>query len=100
MAYFLVIAKVPLEHSKEGGKAFTSGKLGKLPEFVKLKHVFVSADFKVTTYAIYEMDEDKYFEGIKALGTRYVGYNEVPGYEYKMVPLLEMKDALSMVGLG
>jgi len=100
MAYMMVIAKQPPHHATEGAKVFTSGKLPKLPDFVKLKHLFITADFKIVSYALYEVEDDKYFEAMKAINSRYVPYFEVEGYEYKLVPMLEMKDALSMVGLG
>jgi hypothetical protein len=100
MAYIMVIAKQHPHHAIEGGQVFVSGKLGKLPDFVKLLHVFLNADYKIMSYALYQVDDDKYFEGMKAIVNRYVPYFEVEGYEYKLVPLLEIKDALSMIGLG
>ncbi|MFW9938024.1 MAG: hypothetical protein ACFFD5_10265 [Candidatus Thorarchaeota archaeon] len=100
MAYMMVIAKQPPHNATKGAKVFTSGKLPKLPEFVKLLHIFITADFKIVSYALYEVEDDKYFEGMKAINNRYVPYFEVEGYEYKLIPMLEMKDALSMVGLG
>jgi hypothetical protein len=100
MAYFMVIAKQPPHHATEGAKVFVSGKLPKLPNFVKLKQILITADYKIVSYALYEVEDDKYFEGMKAINNRYVPYFEVEGYEYKLVPVLEMKDALGMVGLG
>jgi len=100
MAYIMVIAQQPPHHATEGAKIFASGKLPKLPDFVKLKQILITADLKIISYAIYEVEDSKYFEGMKAINNRYVPYFEVEGYEYKLVPVLEMKDALSMVGLG
>ena len=96
----MVIAKQEPHHAIEGGNVFASGKLGKLPDFVKLLHVFLNADFKIMSYALYQVDDAKYFEGMKAIINRYGPYFDVEGYEYKIVPLLEIKDALSMVGIG
>ena len=73
-------------------------KLPKLPDYVKTEHVFVSPDLKTSFYSVYELPEDKYFEGMKAIVKRYTGYNEVEGYEYRIVPVMEAKDALALIG--
>ena len=40
------------------------------------------------------------FDGYKALSERLTGYFDVPGIEFQLYPLLEVKDALKLVGLG
>lgn len=88
----------PQHKSADVGKTFL--KLPKLPDFVKTLHTFISADGKPTYYSLYEVPDEKYFEGIKAIITRYTGYREVEGYEYKLIPILEAKDTLAMIGLA
>jgi hypothetical protein len=98
MAFIIVIGNFPPHKGTEVGKLFL--KLPKLPDFVKTKYVFIASEHKVGFYSIYEVPEDKYFEGIKAISKRYTGYNTVEGYEWKLVPVLESKDALALLGLG
>lgn len=98
MAFILVTGEFPPHKASETGKTFL--KLPKLPDFVKTLYVFLSAGGKTTFYSLYEVPDEKYFEGIKAIIQRYTGYREIEGYEYKLVPLLEAKDALPMIGLA
>ncbi len=98
MVFIIVIGNFPPHKSNEVGKLFL--KLPKLPDFVETKHVFIASDFKLSFYSVYELPEDKYFEGIKAITKRYTGYNEIEGYEWRLIPVLESKDALALIGLG
>ena len=98
MAFIIITGHFPPHRSTEVGQLFL--KLPKLPDFVETKHVFVTSDLKTSFYSLYEVSEDKYFEGIKAIVKRYTGYNEIEGYEYRIVPVLEAKDALALLGLG
>ena len=98
MVFIIVIGNFPPHKSTEVGKLFL--KIPKLPDFVETKHVFIASDFKLSFYSIYEVPEDRYFEGIKAITKRFTGYNEIEGYEWRLIPVLESKDALALIGLG
>jgi len=99
MAYVVVMGSFPSHVGMEVGKTFL--KLEKLPDFVETEHVFNTAAGDYTFFSIYKIEDDsKYFDGIKAIVKRYSGYMDIVGYKYTLYPVLEAKDALSMVGLG
>jgi len=99
MAYIVVTGTFPGHVASEIGKKFIE--LPKLPDFVKTEHVFNTADKKYRFFTIYEItEEDKYFEGLKAIINRFAGYREIKGYEFTIYPVLEAKDALRIIGLG
>ncbi len=98
MAFFMITGGFPLHKSDEVGKAF--GKLPELPSFVKLVQIYVSTAGRVEFFSLYECEDDKYFEGFKALAKRLAGYRVIEGYEFNIRPVLETKDALALVGLG
>ena len=43
------------------------------------------------------MDNDKLYEGIKALGKRYHFYSQVEGYNFSIEPLLDAEEAIQNV---
>ncbi|MFX1402690.1 MAG: hypothetical protein ACFE8V_15745 [Promethearchaeota archaeon] len=89
----------PSHVGKEVGQTFL--KLEKVPDFVKTEHVFNTAAGEITFFTIYQIeDETRYFEGLKAIIKRFSGYMDIEGYKYTLYPVLEAKDALSMIGLG
>lgn len=99
MAYIVVMGSFPAHVGKEVGKTFL--KLEKLPDFVKTEHVFNTAAGDYMFFSIYQIeDETKYFDGLKAITKRFSGYMDIKGYKYTLYPVLEAKDALSMIGLG
>lgn len=99
MAFIVTNGTYPSHKAMEVGKSFL--KAPKLPDYVKTEHVFNTAAGKFMFFSIYEIiDESKYFEGIKAIVKRYAAYRDIEGYEYSIYPVLEAKDALSIVGLG
>jgi len=99
MAYVVVMGSFPAHVGREVGKTFL--KLEKLPDFVKTEHVFNTAAGDYVFFSIYQIeDEAKYFDGLKAITKRYSGYMDIEGYKYTLYPVLEAKDALSMIGLG
>ena len=99
MVYILVTAIYPPSKGVEIAKVWLSGKQPKYPDFIKRVHQFVTADFKAKSYALYECEDDKIVEGMKAIGARYVHYASIEGYEYKVELLMEAKDAMKLVGL-
>ena len=100
MTFVMVTGRFPLNKAVEIGKTFTSGKLTGVPDFVKRINIFIVADEEVKTYTLYEMPNDKLYDGIVALGTRYAGFREIENFKYKIEPLMTMKEALPMIGLG
>ena len=99
MAYIVVSGSFPGHVASEIGKKFLS--LPKLPAFVKTEHVFNTAAEDYKFFTIYEItEEEKYFEGLKAIITRFAGYKEIVGYKFTIYPVLEAKDALKIIGLG
>jgi len=99
MAYIVVTGSFPVHVGKDVGKTFL--KLEKLPDFVKTEHVFNTAAGDYVFFSIYQIeDETKYFDGLKAITKRFSGYMDVKGYKYTLYPVLEAKDALSIIGLG
>ncbi len=99
MADIVITGKFPGHKASEIGKRLLE--LPKLPDFVKTEHVFNAIEGKYRFFSIYEItEEDEYFEGLKAIYTRYAGYKDIEGYEYTVYPVLEAKDALRIIGLG
>ena len=99
MAYIVIMGSFPAHVGMEVGKKFLD--LEKLPDFVKTEHVFNCAAGDYTFFSIYNIEDDsKYFDALKAITKRYSGYMDIVGYKYTIYPVLEAKDALSMVGLG
>ena len=99
MGYVICMASFPSHVAREVGQAFL--KIEKLPDFVKTEHVFNAAAGDYISFSIYKIeDESKYFEGIKAIVKRFSGYKDIVGFKYHLYPVLEAKDALSIVGLG
>jgi hypothetical protein len=98
MAYIVIMGSFPAHVGMEVGKKFLEAE--KLPDYVKTEHVFNAAAGDYTFFSIYKIeDESKYFDAIKAIVKRYSIYMDVVGYKYTLYPVLEAKDALSMVGL-
>ena len=100
MVYFLLMLKTSPNEITKSGEIFATGKLPKLPDFVKRVNTFIAVDDNILSFSIYEVPDEKMFEGYKALSERLTGYFDVPGIEFKLYPLLEVKDALRLVGLA
>lgn len=99
MAYVVCMGSFPAHVGMEVGKKFLE--LEKLPDFVKIEHVFNTAAGEYTFFSIFKIEDDsKYFDALKAISKRFSAYMDIVGYKYTLYPVLEAKDALSMVGLG
>ena len=99
MAYVVCMGSFPAHVGMEVGKKFLE--LEKLPDFVKTEHVFNTAAGEYTFFSIFKIEDDsKYFDALKAITKRFSAYMDIVGYKYTLYPVLEAKDALSMVGLG
>ncbi len=100
MAFIMVTATYPAHKAEELGKAFVSGKAPETADFVKRINIFTVADFDIKIYTLYEVPEDRYYEGLKSIANRYAGYRDIEGFKYKIEPLLTAQEALPMIGLG
>jgi hypothetical protein len=97
MPFVMVTSSFPPSKSKEIGAVF--GKLPKLPEYVKLLHVLVTQSENMKVYSLYEVEEDKYYKGIIAIGERYVPYHAVDDFKYNIETVLTVREALALIGL-
>ena len=100
MAYFLLMLKTSPNEVTKSGEIFSSGKLPKLPDFVKRVNTFIAVDEKILSFSIYEVPNDKMWEGYLSIATRYAGYRIVEGFTYKIEALATVQEALPMIGLG
>jgi len=101
MVYFLTVTTFPGEKSKEIGKILP--KLPKLPDFVKAPQIFTTVsndNGEIKAYGLYEVDDNKSHEGYVAIAKRLTGYFEIDGLSYKIEPLMTLKEALGLLGLG
>ena len=99
MAYILVTATYPPNKGIELAKIWLSGKQPKYPHFIKRIHQFVVADNESKNYALYECEDDKIMESMKAILSRYIYYSVVEGFRYKTELLMEAREALKIAGL-
>jgi len=99
MAFYMVTFKYPAIKSKEVGEAFLSGKAPKLPEYVKQEKVFIVLDEEVKNYVIYEVEDEKSHEALKAIANRFTGYFSIEGSKFKIEHLLTTREALPLIGL-
>lgn len=95
--FFMVTTTFPAEKAVEVGKAFTTGKLPQVPDFVQERNVFIVIEGDIKTYSIYECEDDKVHEGYKAIVERFTGYYEIKGWKHKVEHLLPVKEALPML---
>ena len=101
MVYFMSVASFPGEQAEKAGKALPN--LPKLPDFVKPPQIFVTLsndNGEVKAYGLYEVDDDKAHEGLVAISKRLTGYFGVEGMKYKIEPLMTVREALALLGLG
>jgi len=101
MVYFLTTTYFPGEKAEQIGKALP--KLPKLPNYVKAPQIFATVsndNGQIKAYGIYEVDDNKSHEGYVAIAKRLTGYFEVEGVQYKIEPLMTLKEALAIIGLG
>ena len=96
MGFIMVVASWPQEKSVDVGKVFL--KMPKAPDFLKRVNVFLTSGPK--SYTLYEAPNEKTYEALIEITKRYVVFQEVEGFKSKVKPLMEVKDALAMIGLG
>ena len=97
----MTITSFPGEKSEEIGKLLP--KLPKLPDYVKAPQLFVNVSSdtgRIKAYGLYEVEDDKSHEGYVAIAKRLTGYFGVDGVSYKIEPLMNIREALTLLGLG
>ncbi len=100
MVFIMVTSTYPLHKADEVGQAFVWKKVPEVADFVKRINIWVVSEFDTKIYALYEVPNDKMYDGIKSLGTRYAGYRIVEGFKFKIETLLTIQESLPMIGLG
>ena len=99
MAYFMVTTLYPTDKATEMGEKFLSGDIPELPAYVKMLYTFIVADNEIKAYAIYEVEDEQTYEGMKSIIKRYTGYFGIKGFKYKLEPIIPVGEALPMIGL-
>ena len=100
MAFIMVTSKVPPHNTDGVGKAFLEKKVPDVADFVKRVNIWIVADYETKMYALYEVPNDKMWEGYLSIATRYAGYRIIEGFKYKIEALATVQEALPMIGLG
>ncbi len=97
MVHVMVTVKYPPHKLQEILEVYLSGKAAKYPDFVKRIYQWVVSDYNFKTYNVYEIPEEKLYQGMKAIGKRYSTYVAVKGYKYKIEPLIEGSEAIELI---
>ena len=84
--YVMVNATYPLDKYPETVELFKKNMGESLPSSVKLLHIFAKADEDcgMKSYAIYEVDDDKFTEGYIAIARSREPYWKIEGYKYSV----------------
>lgn len=93
----MVKVKYPPHILEEFLKFYLSGKAPKYPDYVKRISQWVISGYEYKTINIYELPEEKLYEGIKGIAKRFSAYAAFKGYKYKIIPLIEGSEALDMM---
>ncbi|MFX1344671.1 MAG: hypothetical protein ACFFBC_15185 [Promethearchaeota archaeon] len=97
MVHVMVKVKYPPHILEEFLKFYLSGKAPKYPDYVKRINQWVISGYEYKTINIYELPEEKLYEGIKGIAKRFSAYAAFKGYKYKIIPLIEGSEALDMM---
>ncbi len=97
MVYVMSKVKYPPHIAEEMLKFYLSGKAPKYPDFVKRTHQWVISDYYIKTYNIYEIPEDKLYEGMKGIAKRLSAFTRFEGYVYKILNLMEGSEAIKLI---
>lgn len=100
MVFILVTSRVPLQNAEGVGQAFLAKKIPEVADFVKRVNIWVVSDYETKMYALYEAPNEKLYDAIISISTRYAGYRTIEGFKFKVEPLITVQDALPMIGLG
>jgi len=96
MVYVMSKIKYPPHVADEILKFYLSGKAPKYPDFVKRTHQWVVSDYYFKIYNIYEIPEDKLYEGMKGISKRLNAFTIFEGYVYKIMNLMEGSEAIKL----
>jgi len=101
MAFVLLTMTYPNDKATELGKKYLELVKTPPPSYVKIEHIFAATDpiYGIKGYVLYEIEEDKLFKGLKEIAKRMGTFRDIEGWKYNIEPLLETKDALSLIGL-
>ena len=102
MAFVLLTMTYPNDKAQELGKKYLELIKSPPPSYLKISHIFAATDplYGIKGYVLYEIEDDKLFDGIKTIGKRMGAFRDIKGWKYNVEPLLEVKDALSLIGLA
>lgn len=96
MVYVMSKVKYPPHIVDELMKFYLARKAPEYPDFVKRTHQWIISDYYFKTYNIYEIPEDKLYEGMKGINTRLNAFTRFEGYVYKIIPLMEGSEAVKL----
>ena len=96
MVHVMVKVKYPYHKTEEFLKFYLSGKAPKYPDYVKRIHQWLGPGYNVKIYNIYELPEDKLYEGVKGIAKRFSAYAAFEGYKFKIEPLVEGSEAIEL----
>ena len=96
MVHVMVKVKYPPHILEDFLKFYLSGKAPKYPDYVKRLYQWIVSGYEYKVINIYELPEDKLYEGIKGIAKRFAAYAAFEGYKYKIVPLIEGSEALEI----
>jgi len=96
MVHIMVSSTSPPHKTSELLKVYLSPDKPKYPDFIKKIHNWGTIGPNARTIAIYEVDDDKVYEGLCAIANRYKVYTAVEGYTYEAEVLIDEKDALKI----
>ena len=88
--------KYPPHIANEVLNFYLSGKAPKYPDFVKRTRQWVVSDYNFKIYNIYEIPDDKLYEGMKGIAKRLTAFTEFEGYVFKLKPLIEGSEAIEL----
>jgi len=97
MVNVMSIVKYPPHIAEDLVKFYLSGKAPKYPEFVKRVNQWMASDYEFMTYNIYEIPEEKLYEGVKGITKRLSAFAlEFEGYKFKVQLLVTGTEALEL----
>jgi hypothetical protein len=97
MVNVMSIVKYPPHIADELVKYYLSGKATKYPEFVKRVNQWMASDYEYITYNIYEIPEEKLYEGMKGITKRLAAFaSAFEGYKFKVNLLVPGNEALDL----
>ena len=97
MASVIVKVKYPPHIAENFLKFYLSGKAPKYPDYVKRIHQFTYSDYLIKVINIYEIPDDKLYEGMKGIAKRFSAYTSFEGYVYKIKIVMEASEALELL---